>query len=146
MPKVTPYLWFDAPLDEAIAYYASIFEDVRVISQSPQAATFEIEGQRLMALNGGPRVVFNEAISFFIECEGQAEVDHYWDRLTSDGGAESRCGWLKDRYGLSWQVIPGALMRYLGDPDAEKRSRVVQAMLEMTKIDVAALDRAAAAV
>lgn len=98
-----------------------------------------------MALNGGPRFSFNEAVSFFIECEGQDEVDYYWDRLTADGGEESMCGWLKDRYGLSWQVIPKALIQYLREPDLEKADRVTRAMLEMRKIDVAALHRAAQA-
>ena len=145
MPKVTPFLWFDAPLEEPIAYYESIFENVRVDSVSPQSASFEIEGQAFKALNGGPQFQFNEAVSFFVECEDQAEVDYYWERLTADGGAESMCGWLKDRYGLSWQIIPKSLMTYLGDPDREKAGRVTQAMLTMKKIDVAALDRAAAA-
>jgi predicted 3-demethylubiquinone-9 3-methyltransferase (glyoxalase superfamily) len=145
MPTITPYLWFDAPLNEPIAYYSAIFRNARVVSQSPMSATFELEGQRFHALNGGPQFRFNEAVSFFIDCEDQAEVDYYWSRLTADGGEESMCGWLKDRYGLSWQVIPKALMRYLSDPDAARRDRVVQAMLKMKKIDVAALDRAAAA-
>jgi predicted 3-demethylubiquinone-9 3-methyltransferase (glyoxalase superfamily) len=145
MPKITPFLWFQTPLDEPIAYYESIFKHLRVLSQSPMSATFEVEGQRFYALNGGPQFEFNEAVSFFIECEDQGEVDYYWGRLTADGGAESQCGWLKDRYGLSWQVIPKALVRYLGDTDRAKADRVVQAMLKMKKIDVAALDRAAAA-
>lgn len=144
MPNITPFLWFDAPLDEPIEYYKSIFRDVKVHSLSPMSATFEIQGQRFMALNGGPKFAFNEAVSFFVECEDQAEVDYYWERLTADGGAESMCGWLKDRYGLSWQIIPKALMSYLSDTDREKANRVTQAMLQMRKIDVAALDRAAA--
>lgn len=145
MPRITPFLWFDAPLDEPIAHYASIFESFRVLSQSPMSASFEIEGQRFHALNGGPRYRFSEAVSLLIDCEDQAEVDHYWERLTSGGGEESMCGWLKDKYGLSWQVIPKALSRYLGDPDRATADRVVHAMLKMRKIDVAALDRAAAA-
>ena len=145
MPKITPFLWFDAPLDEPIAFYQSVFETFRVISRSPMSASFEIEGQRFNVLNGGPRYQFNEAVSFVIDCEDQGEVDYYWERLTADGGAESMCGWLKDKYGLSWQVIPKALMRYLSDSDRAKADRVVQAMLKMRKIDVAALDRAAAA-
>jgi len=145
MPTITPFLWFEAPLDEPIAYYRSIFRNLRVLSQSSMSATFEIEGQRLSALNGGPQYRFNEAVSFFLACEDQAEVDYYWSKLTADGGEESRCGWLKDKYGLSWQVIPEALGHYLGDPDRAKAERVRQAMLRMKKIDVAALDRAAAA-
>jgi predicted 3-demethylubiquinone-9 3-methyltransferase (glyoxalase superfamily) len=143
MPTITPFLWFDAPLEEPITYYRSIFRNVRVLSQSSMSATFEIEGQCFNALNGGPHDQFNEAVSFFLECKDQAEVDCYWSRLTAEG-VESRCGWLKDRYGLSWQVIPEVLLRYLGDPDRAKAERVRQAMLRMKKIDVAALDRAAA--
>jgi predicted 3-demethylubiquinone-9 3-methyltransferase (glyoxalase superfamily) len=106
-------------------------------------ASFEILGQRFNALNGGPKYRFTEAISFFISCDGQGEVDYYWEKLTANGGEESQCGWLKDRYGLSWQVIPRALMAYLSDPDREKADRVAQAMLKMRKIVVAELDRAA---
>jgi predicted 3-demethylubiquinone-9 3-methyltransferase (glyoxalase superfamily) len=144
MPTITPSLWFDAPLGEPIAYYRSIFKNMRVLSESPMSASFEIEGQRSHGLNGGPKYRFTEAISFSIDCEDQEEVDYYWDRLTADGGAESQCGWLKDRYQLSWQVIPRALSRYLRDPDREKANRVIQAMLKMRKIVVADLDRAAA--
>lgn len=143
MSKITPFLWFDAPLGEPIAYYRSIFPEMRVLHESDSSAAFEIGGQRFNALNGGPRYRFTEAISFMIDCEDQAEVDHYWNRLTAEG-EERMCGWLKDRYGLSWQVVPKALGRYMGDPDREKAGRVVQAMLQMRKIDVAALDRAAA--
>jgi len=143
MPKITPFLWFDAPLAEPLSYYESIFRDMKVHQQNDMTASFEIAGQRLLALNGGPKYRFNESISLFIDCEDQAEVDYYWERLTADG-EESMCGWLKDRYGLSWQVIPKALGRYMGDPDREKANRVIQAMLQMQKIDVAALDRAAA--
>jgi predicted 3-demethylubiquinone-9 3-methyltransferase (glyoxalase superfamily) len=145
MPKITPFLWFDAPLAGPIAYYSSIFDSFRLLSESPMSASFEIEGQRFKALNGSPQYRFSEAVSFFIDCEDQQEVDHYWERLTRDGGAEGRCGWLKDKYGLSWQVIPKALTRYLSDPDRAKAERVLQAMLRMNKIDVATLDRAAAA-
>lgn len=145
MPTITPFLWFDAPLDEPIAYYRSIFRNLRVLSQSPMSASFEIEGQRFNALNGGPQFKFSEALSLFVECKDQAEVDYYWSKLSAGGGEEGRCGWLKDRYGLSWQVIPEALSRYLGDPDRAKAERVTKAMLRMKKIDVAALDRAAAA-
>jgi predicted 3-demethylubiquinone-9 3-methyltransferase (glyoxalase superfamily) len=146
MRKITPFLWFDAPLDEVMAYYRSVFGDVRVESQNPMTAAFEIEGQPFLALSGGPQFKFNEAVSFFIDCKDQTEVDHYWSRLTAGGGSESECGWLKDRYGLSWQVIPRALVGYLRDSDRAKAKRVMEAMLQMKKIDVAALDRAAAAV
>jgi predicted 3-demethylubiquinone-9 3-methyltransferase (glyoxalase superfamily) len=143
MPSVTPFLWYQVPLDEVVAYYRSIFPDFREISTSPQSASFEILGQRFQALNGGPHHTFSEAVSFVIDCEGQEEVDRYWSLLTADGGSESMCGWLKDRYGLSWQVIPQALKRYLSDPDREKANRVIQAMLKMRKIEIAELDRAA---
>jgi predicted 3-demethylubiquinone-9 3-methyltransferase (glyoxalase superfamily) len=145
MPKITPFLWFDSPLEEVVRYYRSIFENSRVHSLSPQMASFEIEGQRFHALNGGPHHDFNDAVSFFIDCEDQDEVDRYWSRLTADGGAESMCGWCRDKYGVSWQVIPKALVRYLTDPDRDKAGRVTQAMLQMRKIDVSSLDRAAAA-
>lgn len=145
VPKITPFLWFKVPLDEPIAYYQSIFEDFDLLHASPQSASFEIEGQRFRALHGGPQLDFTEAVSFFIECEDQEEVDYYWSRLTADGGVESRCGWLKDKYGLSWQVVPKALTEYLGDPDREKADRVMEAMLQMKKIDISELDRAAAA-
>jgi predicted 3-demethylubiquinone-9 3-methyltransferase (glyoxalase superfamily) len=105
-------------------------------------ATFEIEGQRFIAFNGGPQFRFNEAVSFFIQCRTQEEVDYYWSKLTADGGAEQPCGWVKDRFGLSWQVVPDALGRYLGDSDRDKSQRVLQAMLRMKKIDIAALDAA----
>jgi predicted 3-demethylubiquinone-9 3-methyltransferase (glyoxalase superfamily) len=143
MPAITPFLWFDAPLDEVVAYYQSIFESTKVIQISPTTATFEIEGQRFLALNGGPHFKFNEAVSLFIDCADQFEVDFYWSKLTADGGVESQCGWLKDRYGLSWQVVPQALSRYLAVPDRDKAERVRQAMMLMKKIDVAALDHAA---
>jgi predicted 3-demethylubiquinone-9 3-methyltransferase (glyoxalase superfamily) len=106
------------------------------------SATFEIEGQTFIAFNGGPRFQFNEAVSFFVRCEGQAEVDAYWAKLIADGGTEGRCGWLKDKFGLSWQVIPEQLGRYLGDPDRAKADRVLQAMLAMKKIVIAELDAA----
>lgn len=142
-PTITPFLWFDAPLDGPISLYRSVFPDVRVLAQSPMTATLEIQGQKVMFLNGGPAPRPTEAFSFFIDCEDQAEVDRYWAALTADGGEESMCGWLKDRYGMSWQVIPKALGRYLADPDRARADRAMKAMLGMKKIDVAALDRAA---
>lgn len=145
MPSITPFLWFKVPLEEPVAYYSGIFEDMEVEYASSTNAAFEIAGQRFMALHGGPQYDFNDAVSFFIECEDQAEVDYYWNALTVDGGAESMCGWLRDRYGLSWQVIPKALMRYLRDPDRAKADRVMEAMLQMKRIEIAALDEAARA-
>lgn len=154
--SVTPFLWFDDRLEEAVHFYASVFKDSKIlnIAKAPGAAgepgtafsaEFELQGQRFMALNGGPQFTFTEAISLFVSCEDQAEVDYYWDALTADGGEESQCGWLKDKFGLSWQIIPTALMRHLGDPDLATAQRAMAAMLQMRKIDIAALDRAAAA-
>jgi len=145
MSTITPFLWFDTgKMEGALAFYTSVFKGARVISQNPMSAEFELLGQRFMALNAGPHHTFNEAVSFFISCKDQAEVDYYWDALIADGGAESMCGWLKDKFGVSWQVIPEALGKHLGDPDAGRRDRAVQAMLKMRKIVVADLERAAA--
>lgn len=155
MQKITPFLWFDQNADEAIQFYLSIFKDSKVIQESryPEgapglagtlmSATFQLEGQRFMALNGGPTFKFNEAISLFVDCQTQAEVDDLWSKLTADGGEESQCGWLKDKFGVSWQIVPRALGEYLGDPDPTRASRAMQAMLQMKKIDIAALERAA---
>jgi predicted 3-demethylubiquinone-9 3-methyltransferase (glyoxalase superfamily) len=142
MQTITPFLWFNDNLEEAVHFYASVFPDARIIDLNPMSATFELQGQPFMALNGGPTHRFSEGVSFFIKCETQQEVDDYWYKLTADGGSEQPCGWLKDRFGLSWQVIPNALGRYLSDPDRDKAQRVIQAMLKMKKLDVAALDRA----
>jgi len=146
--KITTFLWFDDDAEEAIAFYTSIFDESRVLSRMPgpdgklMSATFELAGQRFMALNGGPQFSFTEAISLFVDCESQEEVDELWARLTEDG-EEGRCGWLKDRYGLSWQIIPEALGRLLGDADPQRAQRAMAAMLQMGKIDVAKLEAAA---
>ena len=142
MAKITPFLWFDGKVEEAVQYYTSIFKKAQVTSVSPMSATFEIEGQRLIVFNGGPQFKFTEAVSLMIHCETQEEVDYYWSRLTADGGSEQPCGWVKDKFGLSWQVIPDTLGRYLGDRDRVKSQRVLQAMLKMKKIDIGALDAA----
>jgi predicted 3-demethylubiquinone-9 3-methyltransferase (glyoxalase superfamily) len=142
MQKITPFLWFDGKLEEAVKFYTTVFRNARVEDLSPMSATFVLEGQEFMALNGGPTFRFNEAVSFFVRCETQDEVDYFWDKLTHDGGAEGRCGWLKDKFGLSWQVIPNSLGQYLGDRDRAKADRVMQAMLKMKKIDIAALEAA----
>ena len=148
MTSITPFLWFDNNAEEAIAFYSGLFPDAKTIEEnrSPDGAlffaTFELAGQRLMALNGGPHFHFTEAISLFVSVETQEEVDHYWDALTADGGEESQCGWLKDKYGLSWQIVPEALMRLQADPDREKAGRVQQAMLQMRKIVIADLEAA----
>lgn len=142
---VSPFLWFDGNLEEAVKFYVSIFPDAKISMINPMTASFEIGGVAFMALNGGPMFKFNEAVSFFVKCKDQAEVDRYWDAFLANGGTESQCGWLKDKFGLSWQIIPDALGRYMSDPDRAKADRVTQAMLKMRKIIVADLDRAAAA-
>ena len=156
MQSITPFLWFDDRIDEAVSLYVSVFPDARIVRTSrygpgaPRPAgtamsmTFELRGQEFMALNGGPLFQFTPAVSFVVKCETQAEVDHYWQGLLAGGGDEQPCGWLKDRFGLSWQVIPAALGRALSDPDPARAGRAMQAMLQMKKIDIAALDRALA--
>jgi predicted 3-demethylubiquinone-9 3-methyltransferase (glyoxalase superfamily) len=154
MKKITPFLWFDNNVGEAIDFYTSIFKDSKVMhvtrygdagpgpKGSVMTATFELEGQKFMALNGGPHFKFTEAISFFVNCETQAEVDEYWEKLSA-GGKTSQCGWLKDKFGLSWQIVPEILGQLLSDPDPKKSQSVMQAMLKMTKLDIAALKQAA---
>ena len=147
MTEITPFLWLDGSVEDAATYYVSVFGDGKILSTSRQgdkvmSMTFELEGQKFMALNGGPMFKFTEAVSFFVACETQTEVDHYWIALIADGGAESQCGWLKDKFGLSWQIVPNALGRYLADKDPARAQRVVQAMLRMKKLDIAGLDKA----
>jgi len=153
MPRITPFLWFDNQAEEAINFYVSIFKDSKVleVSRYSEAETgqpggvvtgrFQLAGQEFMALNGGPQFKFTEAISMFVSCETQEEVDYYYNNLL-DGGEEQMCGWLKDRYGLSWQIIPTALGELLGDSDPDKAGRAMQAMLQMKKIDIAKLRQA----
>jgi predicted 3-demethylubiquinone-9 3-methyltransferase (glyoxalase superfamily) len=147
MQKITPFLWFDTEAEEAMNFYTSIFKNSKVLGITPgpngraMSVSFELEGQEFIALNAGPQFKFTEAISFFVNCETQEEVDDLWEKLT-EGGEESRCGWLKDKYGLSWQIIPTALGRLLGDADPEKAGRVMQAMLKMNKIDISTLQQA----
>ena len=149
MGKITPFLWFDTQAEDAMNLYVSIFKNSKVLSVSRQGAsgpvmsvTFELDGQTVMGLNAGPEFKFNEAFSFFVNCETQEEVDYYWNKLTADGGEESRCGWLKDKYGLSWQIIPTVLGDLIGGKDAEKANRALQAMLGMQKLDIKALQAA----
>ncbi|MEX0750351.1 MAG: VOC family protein [Dehalococcoidia bacterium] len=154
MQTIVPYLWFDSQAEEAMRFYTALFPNSRVGDVSRygegmpmpagtvMSATFELDGQEFVALNGGPMFKFTEAISLFVKCETQEEVDRLWSALTAHGGEESMCGWLKDRYGLSWQIIPNALGKLLGDPDPEKAGRVMQAMLQMRKIDIAGLREA----
>jgi predicted 3-demethylubiquinone-9 3-methyltransferase (glyoxalase superfamily) len=156
MQKITPFLWFDTEGEDAARFYTSLFPNSRIVDiarygeAGPRPAgdvmtvTFELEGQRFVALNGGPEFTFSEAISFEVECKDQAEVDRYWEALT-EGGEEGPCGWLKDKFGLSWQIVPRRLNELLADPDKEKSQRAMAAMLQMKKLDVAELERAAAA-
>lgn len=147
MQKITPFLWFDGNAEEAMNFYLSIFGDSKIVSVTPGpdgnvlAATFQLEGQEFMALNGGPLFKFTEAISLYVSCETQPEVDELWARLSA-GGSEGRCGWLKDQFGLSWQVIPKTLGELMRDKDSEKAKRVIGAMMQMNKIDIAALRQA----
>jgi len=146
MPTITPFLWFDGRAEEAMNFYLSVFKDGKVLNVGRKdgkvlVVTFELAGQRFMALNAEPIFKFNESVSFFVNCEGQDEVDYYWNRLL-EGGQESQCGWLKDKFGLSWQIIPSALMRLMGDPDPAKSKAVFDAMMKMKKIVVKDLESA----
>jgi predicted 3-demethylubiquinone-9 3-methyltransferase (glyoxalase superfamily) len=153
MQRITPFLWFDNNAEEAMNFYVAIFKNSKIkkVTRYGEAgpgptgtvmtAEFELDGQEFVGLNGGPRFKFTEAVSFVVNCETQDEVDHYWERL-SEGGEKSRCGWLKDKFGLSWQVVPNALAELMDDPDPEKAQRVMQAMLQMDKIDIELLQRA----
>jgi predicted 3-demethylubiquinone-9 3-methyltransferase (glyoxalase superfamily) len=147
MQKITPFLWFNDNAEEAMDFYVSIFKNAKVLTATPgpdgglMVGTFQIEGQVFYALNGGPQYSFSEAISLFVNCETQAEVDELWSKL-SEGGSEGQCGWLKDKFGLSWQIIPKQLGELMNDPDREKAGRVMQAMLQMKKLDIAELQRA----
>jgi predicted 3-demethylubiquinone-9 3-methyltransferase (glyoxalase superfamily) len=152
--KITPFLWFNGNAEEAIRLYTSIFEDSRILSlvrtdgSGPDATgpvisgSFELHGQVFHALNGGPQYKFSEAISLFVSCDTQEEIDELWARLTADGGEEGQCGWLKDKFGLSWQIIPSQLMALLGNPDRARAGRVQHAMLTMRKLDIRGLEEA----
>ena len=158
MQKITPFLWFDDQAEEAAKFYTSVFENSKVgkILRYDEAAAkaaggpvgsvltieFEIGGQKFTALNGGPEFKFNEAISFVVNCDTQEEVDYFWEKLSADGGQESECGWLKDKFGVSWQVVPTVLIEMLQDKDSEKSERVMKAMLQMQKIDIKTLKEA----
>ena len=153
MQKITPFLWFDDKAEEAMNFYISIFRNSKIVSVTrygeagpgpkgtAMTATFQLDGQEFIALNGGPQFKFTEAISFVVNCETQEEVDEFWEKL-SEGGEKLRCGWLKDRYGVSWQVVPSALGEMLQDKDPEKSKRVMKAMLQMDKIDIKTLRQA----
>jgi predicted 3-demethylubiquinone-9 3-methyltransferase (glyoxalase superfamily) len=141
MQKITPFLWFDGKAGEAAKFYVSIFKNSKVLSASPSDATFVLDGQEFFALNGGPQFKFTPAVSLFVTCETQEEVDQFWEKL-SEGGATNRCGWLTDKYGLSWQIVPSLLRKLLQDPDRVKAQRVTNAMLQMTKLDIKRLQEA----
>lgn len=154
MPSITPHLWFDDTAEEAAELYCSIFPGSRILAvrryentgpdsnQTVKTVEFEVAGQRVIGLDGGPHFTLNEAFSFSVECETQDEVDEYWEKLTADGGEPGPCGWLKDRYGLSWQIVPKLLDELLQDEDPERADRVMQAMLRMGKIECAGLQAA----
>ncbi|MFM7022452.1 MAG: VOC family protein [Flavobacteriales bacterium] len=136
---IYPCLWFDGKAKEAAEFYCSVFKNSKITASNPMVTMFEVEGKKFMCLNGGPHFKFNEAVSFVIDCETQEEIDYYWEKLTA-GGSESMCGWLKDKYGVSWQVVPAVLGKLMSD--AEKAPRVVQAFLKMKKFDIATLLKA----
>jgi predicted 3-demethylubiquinone-9 3-methyltransferase (glyoxalase superfamily) len=156
LQKIKPFLWFDKQAEDAARYYCSVFKSSKMLdvqrypegspapAGSVMIASFQLEGMEFVALNAGPRFKFTEAISFVVTTESQEETDYYWNKLTADGGEESACGWLKDKFGLSWQITPRALMQLLCDPDRQKATRVMHAMMQMRKIDIPTLERAAA--
>lgn len=135
--KITPFLWFNHQAQEAAQFYTSVFKNSKIISLSPMVSTFELEGQRFMALNGGPHFRFNEAVSLYVSCDSQEEIDEFWEKLTADGGQESECGWLKDKYGLSWQIVPSILPELMSNP--EKSQKVMAAFMKMKKFDIETL-------
>jgi predicted 3-demethylubiquinone-9 3-methyltransferase (glyoxalase superfamily) len=154
MQKITPYLWFNDNAEEAMNFYTTIFKNSKILNVSRygegmpmpsgtvMTATIELDGQQFMVLNGGPQYQFTEAVSFLVDCKTQGEVDDLWSKLTADGGEEGPCGWLKDKFGVSWQIIPTALGQLMSDPDPAKAGRVAQAMFQMKKIDIAGLQAA----
>jgi predicted 3-demethylubiquinone-9 3-methyltransferase (glyoxalase superfamily) len=155
MPKITPFLWFENQAEEAATFYVSVFKNSKITrvtrygdaGPKPKGTVmtvdFELDGQEFTALNGGPEFKFNEAVSFTVNCKTQEEVDEFWRKLTAGGGQEIECGWLKDKYGLAWQITPTILTELIGDPDPQKANRVMAAMMKMKKIDIATLKRAA---
>ena len=147
MLSITPFLWFDTQAEEAMNFYTSIFPRSKALSVNRMqgkvlTVEFELEGQKFMALNAGPHFRFNEAVSFFVSCETQQEIDELWTKLTADGGEPGQCGWLKDKFGLSWQIVPKALGRWMGSGDGAKSKRTMDALMQMKKLDIDALQRA----
>jgi predicted 3-demethylubiquinone-9 3-methyltransferase (glyoxalase superfamily) len=142
MQKITTFLTYNDQAQAAAKLYTSIFKNSKIVNESPMAATFELEGQRFIALNGGPSFKFAEGVSLFVDCKTQEEIDTYWDKLTAGGGQPGQCGWLKDRFGVSWQIVPSDLGKMLGDKDPAKAQRTMAAMLKMKKLDIRALQQA----
>ena len=147
MPSITPFLWYDSQAEEAMSHYASIFPNAKVgsvnrVGGRVMSVDFELQGQKFMALNGGPMYAFNESVSFFVSCDTQQEIDDYWSKLTADGGQPGRCGWLKDKYGLSWQIVPASLGRLFGATDPATAKRVVDTFMQMNKLDIQKLQDA----
>lgn len=154
MQKISPFLWFDGKAEEAANFYVAIFKNSKIVSVmhygeagpgpkgSVMGVTFQLDGQEFMAINGGPQFTFSPAISFFVKCETQAEIDHFWEKLLAGGGKTQQCGWLTDRYGVTWQIVPTVLGQLLQSKDAEKSARAMRAMMQMVKLDIAALQKA----
>jgi predicted 3-demethylubiquinone-9 3-methyltransferase (glyoxalase superfamily) len=141
MQKITPFLWFDGKAEEAAKFYTSIFENSKIVSITEMSATFQLDGLEFIAFNGGPTFTFSPAVSFFVRCETQQEIDYFWEKLSA-GGETQRCGWLKDKFGVSWQIVPPILGELLNDEDDEKSNRVMQAMLKMSKPEMKELKEA----
>ncbi|MBN9295516.1 MAG: VOC family protein [Filimonas sp.] len=137
---IYPCLWFDGNAKEAATFYATVFKSVKILEEHPMVVTFEIDGKKFMGLNGGPQFKFTEAVSFVVPCDTQEEIDHYWDKLTADGGQESMCGWLKDKFGLSWQIIPANIGKIMTDP--ERGQRAMKELMTMKKLDIKRLENA----
>ncbi len=140
--KITPFLWFDSQAEEAARFYCSIFKNSKIINLNTMIILFELEGQQFKAGNFGPKFKFNEAISMLVDCDTQEEVDYFWNKLTADGGEPGRCGWLKDKFGLSWQIIPNAFGKLMDNADHARSQRVINAMMQMNKMDIAKLQQA----
>jgi predicted 3-demethylubiquinone-9 3-methyltransferase (glyoxalase superfamily) len=138
--SIYPCLWFDGKAKEAAEFYCTVFKDSKIVTDTPMVVQFELNGTRFMGLNGGPHFQFNEAVSFVVNCDNQEEIDYYWERLTADGGKESMCGWLKDKYGLSWQIVPSNMGKLMTDP--ERAQRVMPVLMQMKKLDIQKLQEA----
>lgn len=138
--KIYPCLWFDGQAQAAAKFYCSIFKNSTITADNPMVVTFELEGNKFMGLNGGPQFTFSEAVSFVVNCETQADIDHYWTRLTAEGGQEGNCGWLKDKFGVSWQIVPSVLPKLLSNP--ERAPKVMEAYMKMKKFDIQTLENA----